>query len=195
MYQITKKAYQLLGPLLGLDPQGVFATMQKEVVPTQELSNCLKAEHVDHYLFDLSEAPAASVSRLVQWRDISDWTSVIKNGEPITEDTDGPLVDDTLVILSVGLSLIVPANFTNGQMVRVLPTTTGGFSEVWFGDTNIVGVECVGPAHATNLPVRLYDDEIEAFFRLNEAATGPTFNWTVQVLAARRGILPPSMGL
>jgi len=196
MFTVRAKAYQLLSQLLRLDPQGTFGQIQKDVIPVQTMDRCLEAEKCSLWLFIHSHVVAATTVSANQWADASDWSEILvtENGisRLVSADRELPGLDVDKVLLAVGLEITgTIASYTSASVNRALPNTiNSNLNVAEFGAVQ-PGVGSITPTNSNVLPMRLLPNEADIEFREEVSAGAGQFNFSLLLLTAPRGVLPP----
>jgi len=197
MFDIPARTYAAFQRIFQLGSESLRG-IQREVVPTQELSRILMAGRARHVAYTLEDLlPAGTKTIDVQWNDASDWTEIQVNGVITTSDDDLPEVTDDRIVIMTGLQITgTQAQYTTADSRRHFPRSAGSHL------TLIQEYGAITTGHAGPIPLGpnvlpQYLARGEDTMRLNEVMSGVATNWfwAFQMIAAEPGILSSYQGV
>jgi len=195
MIKLPQQVYQRFATILGLEGTTGLEALQSEVVPTQDLSRVMQASRVDRYFYQFGNTPAASAALTLGWDDLSDWTTVRRNGILVSDDAGLPPATHERIIAAIGLQVSgTEADYTTAAAYRFMPS--GHTSQlIEFGAiTSAVhrGPVVVAP---NLLPQWLVPGEVNVNLVQEVSGIAAVMNWQVQMIAAETGVMAAFTGV
>jgi len=190
VFKIPGRVYTPFATILGLPGTENIEGMQREGVPTQDLTRMMQAVKVKHTLYTRTQSPVADDDLVtLQWDDASDWTEVSVNGVLTTADGDLPQPTDSRWIIDVSLQVATAANFLSAEVVRRLDDAINTDVMVQTYTDVIASHALATPLLNGNMPLVLSIRENNILFRGIRSAAGPSYLWSVQLISAIPGVL------
>jgi len=196
MFKIPGRVYPLFARILGLPGSEALEGIQREIVPTQDLTRMLQGVKVKHTLYTLDTSPTVNANRDVQWNDASDWSEIQVNGVVTAVDAQLPMPTDDRIIIMTSLQISgTQADYSTAEVLRFLPTVAGSLMLVQSYGAIVAAHSAASPTGPLLLPQVLVPGEIS--IRLAEKVSGADadFFWSVHMISAERGVLSPYPGV
>lgn len=196
MFKIPGGSFTALARILRLPGTDTVEGLQDEVVPVYDLNRVLQDQRVSSYFYQFGNTPAATAALTLSWNDLSDWTTVRRNGILVADDAGLPALTDERVIVAIGLQLSgTQADYTDGAAVyRFMPSGhTAAMRE--FG--TIKTTTHRGPAVEAPdlLPQWLVPTEVDVNLIQIVSGIAAVFNWSVQMISAEPGVMSKFSGI
>jgi len=195
MLLIPTKTWSRFARVLRLPGTQALSGIQREIVPTQDLTNFLQADRVNHVLYQFTVTPAASENNDLVWNDLSDWAAVAVNGILASTDAELPQPDQDRIITAIGLQISAGGgDYTSGECNRFAPLPVASLLPMAEWGSITTGHNAPSLVAPALLPQQLIVNETSV--RLTAIVSGATavHTYLIQMIAAEPGILPAFPG-
>lgn len=196
MLKIPIRAYTALSRILRFPGTEGLSGMQREIVPTQELTRVMQEFEIVHMAYFFDATPAASDSPALDWADESDWREVLRNGSIIGTDADLPAITDDRLLITASLRISgTAADYTSASVSRISVDSASGRLKVrdWGAIAGITTSPLI--VGINELPVPL--GRGETIIRPEQIVTGnaAVFTWVFEYLSATPGVMSRYPGI